>query len=90
VIEKSIYNIAIVDSDGAVSQLVNIEFRALPVGRPKVQGFGIAGVPCENISAISINEFNECTTDDGSASTLCEDAITQSSRLPNIEFPWTL
>ena len=62
VIEKSIYNIAIVDTDGAVSQLVNIEFRPLPVGRPKVQGFGIAGVPCENISAISINEFNECTT----------------------------
>jgi hypothetical protein len=89
VIQKSIYNIAIIDADGAVSQLVNIEFRPLPVGRPKVQGFGIAGVPCENISAISINEFNECTTDDGSASTLCEDAITQSSRIP-IEFPWTL
>ena len=90
VIQKSVYNIAIVDTDGAVSQLVNIEFRPLPVGRPKVQGFGIPGVPCENISAISINEFNECTTDDGTASTLCEDAITQSSRLPNIEFPWTL
>lgn len=89
VIQKSIYNIAIVDADGAVSQLVNIEFRPLPVGRPKVQGFGIPGVPCENISAISINEFNECTTDTGDASTLCEDAITQSSRIP-IEFPWTL
>lgn len=87
VIEKSIYNIAIVDSDGEISQLVNIEFRPLPVGRPKVQGFGIAGVPCENISAISINEFTECTTDDGSASDVCETAITQSSRIP-IEFPW--
>ena len=89
VIQKSVYNIAIVDTDGAVSQLVNIEFRPLPVGRPKVQGFGIPGVPCENISAISINEFNECTTDAGEASSLCEDAITQSSRIP-IEFPWTL
>src|SRR5690606_24841747 len=54
VIEKSVYNIAIVDTEGAVAQLVNIEFRELPLGRPKVQGFGIAGVPCENISAISI------------------------------------
>lgn len=86
VIEKSIYNIAIVDSDGAVSQLVNIEFRPLPVGRPKVQGFGIAGIPCENISAISINEFGECTTANG-PSDVCETAITQSSRIP-IEFPW--
>jgi hypothetical protein len=89
VIQKSIYNIAIVDTEGAVSQLVNIEFRPLPVGRPKVQGFGIPGVPCENISAISINEFNECTTEAGEASSFCEDAITQSSRIP-IEFPWTL
>jgi hypothetical protein len=89
VIQKSIYNIAIVDTDGAISQLVNIEFRPLPVGRPKVQGFGIAGVPCENISAISINEFTECTTEDGTASDVCETAITQSSRIP-IEFPWTL
>jgi hypothetical protein len=54
-----------------------------------VQGFGIPGVPCENISAISINEFNNCTTDAGEASNLCEDAITQSSRI-SIEFPWTL
>jgi hypothetical protein len=89
VIEKSIYNIAIIDTEGAVSQLVNIEFRPLPVGRPKVQGFGISGVPCESISAISINEFTECTAEDGTASGLCEDAITQSSRIP-IEFPWTL
>ena len=39
VIEKSIYNIAIVDTDGAVSQLVNIEFRAA-AGRP-AQGSGV-------------------------------------------------
>lgn len=89
VIQKSIYNIAIVDTDGAISQLVNIELRPLPVGRPKVQGFGIAGVPCESISAISINEFSECTTKDGSASDVCETAITQSSRI-SIEFPWVL
>jgi len=89
VIQKSIYNIAIVDTDGAISQLVNIEFRPLPVGRPKVQGFGIAGVPCESISAISINEFSECTAEDGTASDVCETAITQSSRI-SIEFPWTL
>lgn len=89
VIEKSTYNIAIVDIEGAVAQLVTIEFRQLPVGRPKVQGFGIAGVPCENISAISINEFADCITADGPGSPLCEEAITQSSRIA-IEFPWTL
>jgi hypothetical protein len=91
VIEKSVYNIAIVDTDGAVSQLVNIEFRPLPVGRLKAQSFGITGITCENISAMSINEFSECTAEGGAASTLCESAIVETSRPGmSIQFPWTL
>lgn len=88
-IEKSSYNMAIVNAEGLVTMLITFEFRPLPAGRPKVQQFGLAGQPCEDISAISINEFVECTTAGGVASTLCEEAITQSSRTA-IEFPWEL
>jgi hypothetical protein len=87
VIEKSVFNIAIIDAEGAVSQLVNIEFRTLPIGRPKIQAFGIPSVPCEAISAISINDFVQCTTETEPESDICERAITQSSRIA-IEFPW--
>jgi len=89
VIEKSVYNMAIVNTDGVVATLINIEFKSLPLGRPKVQGFGIPNLPCEDISALSINEFTECTTDAGAASTVCEDMIAQSSRT-SIQFPWAL
>jgi hypothetical protein len=89
VIQKSIYNLAIVNTEGVVSQLINIEFRPMPLGKPKVQAFTLRDTACEDISAISINEFNECTTDAGTASTVCEDSIVQSSRTP-IEFPWVL
>lgn len=89
VIDKSVYNMAIVNKDGVVATLINIEFKSLPVGRPKVQGFGIPNLACEDISAISINDFTECTAADGTASTVCEDEIAQSSRT-SIQFPWAL
>ena len=91
VIEKSNFDLAIVDTDGAVSQLIKIEFRPLRLGTPRAQSFTLRGTTCETISAISINDFNECTTSTGEASSFCEDAIVASSRSGlTIEFPWTL
>jgi archaellin len=89
VINASSYNMAIIDSQGQVSTLITFEFRPLTLGRPKVQAFGLAGIPCENISAISINEFVSCDTGDGTLSALCEEKIEESSRT-SIEFPWEL
>ncbi len=88
-IEKSSYNMVIVDAEGRVSTLITFEFRPLEVGRTKVQQFALQGQPCESISAISINEFVECTGPDGAALTVCEDSIAQSSRT-TIQFPWEL
>ena len=88
-IEKSSYNMAIVNGDGQVSTLITFEFKPLPVGRTKVQQFGLGGQSCENISAISINEFVECTGADGSALSVCEDDIDQSTKT-SIQFPWEL
>jgi len=91
VIEKSNFDLAIVDTDGAVSQLIKIEFRPLRLGTPRAQSFTLRGTTCETISAISINDFNECTASTGEASSLCEDAVVASSRSGlTIEFPWTL
>lgn len=88
-IQKSSYNMVIVDAEGRVSTLITFEFRPIPVGRTKVQQFALQGQPCESISAISINEFVECTDDGGNAATVCEAAIVQSSRT-SIQFPWEL
>lgn len=88
-IEKSSYNMAIVNAEGQVATLITFEFRPLPVGRTKVQQFGLAGQPCDSISAISINEFVECLGSDGTASPVCEADIAQSSKT-TIQFPWEL
>ena len=88
-IEKSAYNMAIVDSDGTVAMLITFEFKPFPEGQPKAQQFSLPGTTCENISAISINEFVSCAGGDGAKLTACEDGIVQSSRTA-IEFPWVL
>lgn len=88
-IKKSSYNMAIVNSDGQVATLVTFEFRPLPVGRTKVQQFGLAGQTCESISAISINEFVDCLDTNDQPLTVCEANIVQSSKV-NIQFPWEL
>jgi hypothetical protein len=88
-IEKSSYNMAIVNAQGQVSTLITFEFRPLPVGRTKVQQFNLAGQPCDNISAISINEFVECLGGDGAQLPVCENDIEQSTKT-DIQFPWEL
>ncbi len=88
-INASSYNMAIVDAQGQVSTLITFEFRPLPVGRPRVQTFGLPGLACENISAISINDFAACDTGDGAVSDVCSTSIVESSRT-SIQFPWEL
>ncbi len=88
-IQKSSYNMVIVDAEGRVSTLITFEFRPVNVGQTKVQQFALSGQPCETISAISINDYVECTAGDGTASDVCEDAMAQSSRT-SIQFPWQL
>ncbi len=87
-IERSAYNMAVVDGQQQVSTLITFEFRALPVGQTKVQQFAMAGDGCEQIAGLVINDFVECATPDG-PSPLCESAIEQSSKT-TIAFPWEL
>ena len=65
------------------------EFRPLPVGRTKVQQFGLSGQTCETISAISINEFVDCLDTSDQPLAVCETAIVQSTKT-SIQFPWEL
>lgn len=88
-IKKSSYNMAIVNSNGQVTTLVTFEFRPVEVGRTKVQQFGLPGQTCEDISAISINEFVDCIDEKDQPTGVCEDAIVQSTKT-SIQFPWEL
>ena len=87
-IDKSAYNMAVVNADQQVATLITFEFRPLVPGQTKVQQFALPGIACEAIAGLLINDFTTCDTA-GGPSTLCETAIEQSTVIP-IAFPWNL
>ncbi|KRA53066.1 hypothetical protein [Devosia sp. Root635] len=87
-IEKSAYNMAVVNTDQQVATLITFEFRPLVPGQTKVQQFALPGLACEAIAGLLINDFTTCDTAEG-PSPLCETAIEQSTATP-IAFPWNL
>ena len=88
-IDKSSYEMAIVDPQGQVSRLITFAFKSFPAGKTKFQQFGLQGQTCDSISGIAINDFPECAGPDGAASPVCEADIAQSSKT-TIQFPWEL
>jgi hypothetical protein len=87
-ISQSSYSMTVVNAEGRVATLITFEFGSFPQGRPKVQQFALTDLVCEDLSAISINEYGECVTDEAQADSVCEDALRPSS-LTDIEFPWS-
>jgi hypothetical protein len=87
-ITQSSYSMTVVNAEGRVATLITFEFGSFPQGRPKVQQFALDALACEDISAIAINEYGECVTDEAEAGSVCEDALRPSS-LTDIEFPWS-
>ena len=87
-IDKSAYNMAVVNADQQVTTLITFEFRPLAAGQTKVQQFALPGQACEQIAGLLINDFITCETA-GGPSPICETAIDQSTRT-SIAFPWEL
>lgn len=77
-LEKTSYEIAAFDTSKTVMKLLVFEFGRLPVQKTKVVEFALAGVACADISRILVNTAPECIAD-GSASTICLDALRTSS-----------
>jgi hypothetical protein len=88
-IDKSSYNMAIINPDGQVSTLITFEFKPFPLGKTRFQQFSLSGQPCDSISGIAINDFSECTGKDGAALPVCEENMAESSKT-SIQFPWEL
>lgn len=80
-LEKTSYEIAAFDASKTVTKLLVFEFGRLPAGKTKVVEFALAGVGCTDISRILVNTSPQCMAD-GSASTLCLDALKTSSLTP--------
>lgn len=77
-LEKTSYEIAAFDARKTVMKLLVFEFGRLPAGKTKVVEFALAGVGCDGISRILVNNSPECVAD-GAASTICLDALRTTS-----------
>ncbi len=76
-LDKVVFEAVLFDSDGRVSQLTLLDFKSLPISRPRVRQFQFGGKSCNDISRILINGAATC---DGADASVCERNLTVSSR----------
>jgi hypothetical protein len=77
-LEKTSYEFAVFDEAKTVLKLLAFDFGRLPQGKTRVIEFALAGIKCSGVSRILVNTSPACTAD-GSASTICLDALKTSS-----------
>ena len=66
----------IFDASGAVQHLTLLDFQDLPLSKPRVRQFDIAGA-CASLGNVLINGVHACS---GADATTCEDALSLSAR----------
>lgn len=84
-LERTSYEVAIFDAGGAVSNMLVLEFGALPLGRTRVVQFDLADLACADISRILVNNQNDCASEAGEHE-VCLAALIASSRSQSIQF----
>ncbi|GAA6178123.1 hypothetical protein [Sulfitobacter pacificus] len=78
-LDRTAYEVAVFDSQGAVTRLLVLEFGDLIEGKTKILQFDLAGTPCGAISRIVVNDAAACVVA-GSEAPICMQALTASSR----------
>lgn len=59
-LEKATLEIALFDASGAIDRLVSLDFKALAPGKTKVLQFALAGLACDSVSRVLINDVTAC------------------------------
>jgi len=78
-LERTAYEVAVFDADGAVTRLLVLEFGDLVEGKTKILQFDLGNTACSSISRIIVNDAAACIID-GAESPICMQAINASSR----------
>ena len=78
-LDRTAYEVAVFDSQGAVTRLLVLEFGDLVEGKTKILQFDLAGTPCGAIARIVGNDAAACVVA-GAESPICMQSLTASSR----------
>ncbi|WEK06464.1 MAG: hypothetical protein P0Y65_09555 [Candidatus Devosia phytovorans] len=59
-LDRASVEMALFDSAGTIDRIVTLDFRALSQGKTKVLQFELAGLDCDNVGRVLINDITAC------------------------------
>lgn len=62
-LDRATLEIALFDASGTIDRLVSLDFKALAPGKTKVMQFALAGLACDSVSRMLINDVTACEGD---------------------------
>lgn len=83
-LDRAAVELALFDTAGAIDRIVTLDFKGLSDGKTKVLQFHLAGLQCNGLGRVLVNEVTAC---EGAITpaTICLDALETSTRL-NLTF----
>ena len=62
-VEKATLEVALFGTGGGIDRLVSLDFKALAQGKTKVLQFELAGLQCDAVSRVLVNDVTACEGD---------------------------
>jgi len=79
-LDRAAVELALFDTSGTIERIVTLDFKDLSAGKTKVLQFELAGLQCDGVGRLLVNDITAC---EGAISptTICLDALKPSTRL---------
>lgn len=79
-LDRAAVELAMFDTAGTIVRIVTLDFKDLSEGKTKVLQFELAGLQCDSLGRLLVNDITACEGAIGPA-TICLDALQASTRL---------
>ena len=79
-LDRAAVELALFNAAGSIDRIVTLDFKNLSNGKTKVLQFQLAGLQCDDLGRVLVNDISACEGDITPA-TICLDALETSTRL---------
>jgi hypothetical protein len=79
-LDRAAVELALFDTSGTIDRIVTLDFKDLSEGKTKVLQFELAGLQCDGLGRLLVNDVSACEGAIAPA-TLCLDVLQTSTRL---------
>ena len=84
VLDRAAVEVALFDTTGVIDRIVTLDFKALENGKTKVLQFELAGLACDQLGRVLVNDITACEGT-GLVPAACLDGLVTTSR-PAVTF----